>query len=137
MDTIETRVEQLEDRMNNHAHESIDGTSILSNFPKVQYVTTDTTVTPKGITECLSITALASAITINNPNTAGYNFQKLIIRIKDNGTARAITWGSAYVAGGFALPSTTILGKITTLGFFFNSDNSLNSWQLVGYAQEA
>ena len=41
-----------------------------------------------------SITALAVAITSMTTNLTGTptNFQKLIIRIKDNGTARAITW---------------------------------------------
>lgn len=41
-----------------------------------------------------SITALATAITSMTTNLSGTptNFQKLIIRIKDNGTARAITW---------------------------------------------
>ena len=37
------------------------------------------------------------------------NFQKLIIRIKDNGTAQAITWGDSFEAKGVALPTTTVI----------------------------
>ena len=39
------------------------------------------------------------------------NFQKLIIRIKDDGTARAITWGDSFQSGSVTLPTTTTSGK--------------------------
>ena len=60
-----------------------------------------------------------------------------MIRIKDDGTGRAITFGTDYVAGGVALPTTTIASKILTLGFVYNTANSLNKWQLVASSQEA
>lgn len=105
---------------------------------RVQSVTDAATVTPNADSDdCVDITAIAQAFTIANPSGTPTNFQKLIIRIKDNGTARAITWGSGYVAGGTALPSTTVLSKILNLGFIYNTANSLNKWQLVASAQEA
>ena len=132
------RLEEVENLVIEHVHNTIDSTQPLARpTPLVQYETTGTTITPLTRVDCVDITALASAVTIANPNGTGFNFQKLIIRIKDNGTARAITWGSLYVAGGFPLPSTTVLSKIMTLGFFYNTANSLNKWQLVGYALEA
>jgi hypothetical protein len=89
--------------------------------------------------DAYSITALAAAITSFTTNLSGTptNHQKLIIRIKDDGTARAITWGASFVAGGVALPTTTVLSKILTVGFIHNSDNALNKWQCVASAQEA
>lgn len=88
--------------------------------------------------ELYSLTAQAAAITSFTTNLSGtpYNGQKLTIRIKDNGTARAITWGASFVAGGVALPTTTVLSKIMHVGFIYNTDNSLNKWQCIAVAQE-
>jgi hypothetical protein len=49
------------------------------------------------------------------------NFDRLVIRIKDNGTARAITWGAKFVPTGVALPVTTVANKVTTVGFIYDS----------------
>ena len=56
-----------------------------------------------------SITALAVAITSFTTNLSGtpINFQKLIIRILDNGTGRAIAWGASFEDNGVALPTTS------------------------------
>ncbi len=106
--------------------------------PRVQSVADAETITPNADTnDCVDITAIAQAFTIANPSGTPANFQRLIIRIKDNATPRAITWGTAYVAGGVALPSITVLSKILTLTFMYNSANSLNKWQLIHSAQEA
>lgn len=106
--------------------------------PRVQSVSDAATVTPNGDSDdAVDITAIAQAFTIAAPSGTPVNFQKLTIRIKDNGTARAITWNAAFVAGGVALPSTTVVSKILTLGFIYNTANSLNKWQLVASAQEA
>lgn len=83
----------------------------------------------------LSITALAEAITSFTVYGAPYNFQKLIIRIKDNGTARAITWGTSFEAKGVALPTTTVISKVLTVGFIY--DTVTSKWGCVASAQEA
>jgi len=138
MPTEVERIEALEMLMREHTHSTLDSTSPLPKGTNVvQSVASASTVTPRYEEDCVDITALATAVTIANPTGSPYNFKKLVIRFKDNGTARAITWGSDYVAGGFALPSTTVLSKIMTLGFFYNTANNLNKWQLVGYALEA
>lgn len=49
--------------------------------------------------------------------------QKLLIRIKDNGAARAITWGTSFMAsGGTPLPTTTVVNKTHMIGFIYDSD---------------
>lgn len=63
------------------------------------------------------------------------NFQKLTIRIKDNATAQAITWGAKFVAKGVALPTTTVISKLLTVGFIY--DTVLATWGCVAVAQEA
>lgn len=84
-----------------------------------------------------SITALAAAITSFTTNLSGTpaNFQKLTIRIKDNGTARAITWGSSFEAKGVPLPTTTVVSKVLTVGFIY--DTVTSKWGCVASAQEA
>jgi hypothetical protein len=76
-----------------------------------------------------TITALAAAdaITATGTPTEG---QKLLIRIKDNGTARALTFNSIFRASSdLALPSTTIISKTLYLGFIYNNTDS--KWDLV------
>lgn len=83
------------------------------------------------------LTALAQAATFAAPSGSPANWNRLIIRIKDNGTARALSWNAAYVAGGVALPTTTVISKILTVGFIYNTSNGLNKWMCVASAQEA
>lgn len=87
--------------------------------------------------DAVTITAQAEAITSMTTNLSGTptNFQKLIIRIKDNGTARAITWGSSFEARGVALPTTTVISKVLTVGFIY--DTVTSKWGCVASAQEA
>lgn len=105
---------------------------------RVTTIASSATPTPAGdSSDIFTISALAVAAAVAAPTGTPVNGQTLVIRIKDNGTARALTWNAIYVAGGFALPSTTVISKLTTLGFYYDTDNALNKWCLVGYAQEA
>lgn len=105
--------------------------------PRVGGAASSATPTPDVDSQDLyDLTALAVAAGFVNPTGTPVNGQKLIIRIKDNGAARALTWGTAYIAGGANLPSTTILSKILTLGFIYNTANALNKWQCVAASQE-
>jgi len=112
----------------------------LTNKRITQRVTTITSsATPTINTDnCddVDITALATAITSMTINLSGAptNFQKLIIRIKDNGTARAIAWGASYASMGGTLPTTTVLGKVTTVGLIYNTTTSI--WGCVAVSQE-
>lgn len=87
--------------------------------------------------DAVTITALAAAITSMTTNLSGTptNFQKLIYRLKDDGTARGITWGASFEAMGVALPTTTVLSKVLTVGFLYNTVTS--KWGCVASVQEA
>jgi len=63
------------------------------------------------------------------------NFQKLIFRIKDNGTSRSITWGSDFEAKGVALPTATTMSKVLTVGFIY--DTVTSKWGCVASVEEA
>lgn len=101
-------------------------------IPRITTITTHATPTINTDNcDAVTITALAEAITSMTTNLSGtpVNFQKLIFRIKDNGTARAIAWGAKFVAKGATLPTTTVLSKLLTVGFIY--DTVLNTWGCV------
>lgn len=87
--------------------------------------------------DAYSITALTTNITSFTTNLSGTptNFQKLIIRIKDNGTARTIAWGASFEAKGVDLPTTTVASKVLTIGFIY--DNVTSKWGCVASVTEA
>ena len=74
--------------------------------------------------DAVTITAQAVAITDVNVTGTPTNFQKLLFKIKDNATARAITWGSDFEAGSVALPTTTEVSKTLMAGFIYDSVDS-------------
>lgn len=82
-----------------------------------------------------SITALATAITSFTTNLSGTptEAQTLWIAITDNGTARAITWGSSFESSGnVTLPTTTVISTRLDVGFVWNSVSS--KWRCVAVA---
>jgi len=97
------------------------------------------TITPTaGTTNQYTVTALATGATIAAPSGTPIDGQRLIIRIKDNGTARSLTWtttSGAYRAVGVTLPVTTVLGKVLYVGCIYNSQD--NFWDVIATAQQA
>lgn len=70
----------------------------------------------------LNITALATAITGVTVTGTPVDGQRLVVRIKDNGTSRAITWGSSFLAAGSVnLLANTVVGKTHLCGFVYDS----------------
>lgn len=81
-----------------------------------------------------SVTSLSSGITFTTSGTHS-NFNKLLVRIKDNGTARTLTFDPTYFeAKGQALPTTTVISKVITVGFIYDSVTS--KYGCVSVAQE-
>jgi hypothetical protein len=112
-----------------------DGTVSTFMNPRVQAVTSSATVTPTSTNDLVKITAQAEGLTLANPTGTFVEGQSLIIRIKDDGTARAITFDSDYRAIGVTLPTTTVLSKTTYLGIIFNDTDT--KWDVVGATTEA
>jgi hypothetical protein len=79
------------------------------------------TVTATSLNDLVKITAQAAALTLANPTGTFAEGQALIFRIKDNGTARAITFGANFRAVGVTLPTTTTISKTTYVGCIYNS----------------
>lgn len=120
---------------------TISGTQTLTNkriTPRVG--TTTSSATPAintDTTDQYTITAQAADITSMSSSLTGTptDGQKLIIRIKDNGTARAITWGTSWRAIGVTLPTTTTVSKTMYVGAVYNSADS--KWDVLAVGQEA
>ena len=88
------------------------------------------------LTEYFDATAIAAPLTMSNPSVSASNFQKLMVRIKDNGAARGLQWGTQYQPGILsALPTTTVVSKWMNLGFIYNTTGS-GFFQLAAFAQE-
>jgi hypothetical protein len=119
------------------------GTFTLTNKrvnPRVVAASATTgTITPNGdTTDVYKAEGLTGAITIAQPSGTPVDGQKLLIRLEDNGTARAITWttsAGAFRPVGITLPTTTVATKITYVGCVYNATDSF--WDAVATVTEA
>jgi hypothetical protein len=90
---------------------------------------TSGTITPTAdITDHFNITGLTGAVTISAPSGDSTDGQILLLKIQDDGTARAISW--ITTSGGYRvinceLPTTTTVGSATYVKCIYN--------QLAGY----
>ena len=78
------------------------------------------TLTPDAGYDQYNVTALAAPLTIANPTGTWADGQGCVIRLKDDGTARTISFGANFQAVGVTLPTTTIATKIMYIGFCYN-----------------
>ncbi len=121
---------------------TISSTSTITNKriePRIvtaaSYTTDTGTSLDVATCDQFQVTAQAGALKLNNPSGTPVAGQKLIVRIKDNGTARALTYDTQFRAMGTALPSTTVISKTVYLGLVYNATDT--KWDLVAVAQEA
>lgn len=116
------------------------GTGTLQNKridPRVVSATTATTLTPDvSAADQYAYTALASGLTINAPTGTPMDGDKLIFRILDNGTTRALTWNATYTVIGTTLPTATIAGKTTYVGCIYNAANTPR-WDVIAVTTQA
>jgi hypothetical protein len=82
-----------------------------------------------------NLTAQAEALTVAAPTGTPADGNKLIIRILDNGTARAITWNATYTAIGVTLPTTTTASKMLYVGCIYNLTNT--RWDVIALTTQA
>ena len=111
----------------------------LDSTQKYTLVATDTivsasTITPTTSVDMYTVTALATAADVAAPTGTPIEGQTLLIRIKDNGTARALTWNAIYRAVGTELPTTTTASKIMYIGAVYNSTEV--KWDVVAVGIE-
>ena len=80
--------------------------------------------------DTFTVTAQTSSLTLANPIGNPVEGQKIIIRIKDNGTARALSTGSQYRAStDLSFPLSSSVSKTLYLGLMYNSTDT--KWDLL------
>lgn len=82
-----------------------------------------------------NFTGLTGGVTVDAPSGTPTDGQSLILRFKDNGTGRALTWNGAFRAIGVTLPTTTVASKTHYVGVKWNSADS--KWDVLAVAAEA
>ena len=99
-------------------------------------ITSSATPTPNIANgDIYTITALAADATFGSPTGTPTQGQKLMIRIKDNGTARTLAWNAIYRVIGVTLPATTVASKTHYIGAIYNSTDS--KWDILAVGEEA
>jgi len=123
----------IEDSDASYVKKSITRKNIVK--PIVNSTTTTATLTPNiDEYEQEVVTDLASALTIAAPTGTPSTGMKLVIRITDDGTNRALTWNVIYRAIGITLPSTTTANKILYIGCIY--DEAGSKWDAVAVKEE-
>lgn len=115
----------------------VSDTQTLTNKAITQRVVTTTddasAVIDCAITDQYELTAVANAttFTVSGTPTDG---QKLIIRFKDGGVAKGLTF-TGFTAMGVTIPTTTTAGKWGYVGAIYNL--SATTWHVVAAVTEA
>lgn len=103
-------------------------------------ITSNANITPTftGYSSQYDVTALAVAANVLVPTGTGVtNGYRLLLRIKDNGTGRALNWtttSGGYRVIGTTLPTTTVANKTIYVGCIYNSAASF--WDVVAVSSE-
>jgi hypothetical protein len=115
------------------------GTETLTNKridPRVTSAASASSLTPDiSASDVYAYTALAAGLTINAPTGTPLDGDKLIFRLLDNGTSRALTWDGTYTVIGVTLPTATTISKTTYVGCIYNANNT--RWDVIAVTTQA
>lgn len=124
----------IEDSEDSFNKKSIKRKAIVA--PIDNTTATATTLTPNiDENEQETVSALASALTIAAPTGTASNGLRLIIRLTDNGTNRALTFNAIYRVIGVTLPTTTTANKTVYIGCVYNA--TATKWDVIAIKEEA
>ena len=124
----------IEDSGASFVKKSIKRKAIINPI-SVTTASTATLTVDSDVNDFVVLTAQSEALTIAAPTGTPVEGQKLIIRLKDDGSARGITFNAIFRAIGITLPTTTVASKITYLGLVYNSTDT--KWDVVAVKEEA
>ena len=111
----------------------INSNVTLSN---IQETTSTATFTINADEEKMGVlTSMDTDTTIAAPTGTPLQGQKLILRFKDDGTPRTLTWDVIFRSIGVTLPTTTTSNKTLYLGFVYNTTDT--QWDCVAVNEEA
>lgn len=122
---------------------SLNGVQTLTNkrvVPRVNNnggVTSGTIVPTGDLSDQYELLGLTGSVTVDIPSGTPLAGQKLMLRIKDNGTSRGLTWTTSsggYRVVGAVLPVSTTVSKNTYVGCVYNSLEGF--WDVVAVATQ-
>ena len=90
------------------------------------------TLTATSAAKQYNLTAQNAALTIAAPTGSFEDGQELVFRIKDNGTAIAISWNAVFRAVGVTLPTTTVISKVLYVAAKWNAAEAVFDVLAVG-----
>lgn len=115
-----------------------DSTDTLTNKRiqvRVSSTTSASSLTPDiSSVDFYEYTALAAALTINNPTGTPVNGELLNFRLRDNGTARALTYGNQFRSMTATLPTTTVANKTHRILCEWNATTS--TWDCLAVSAQ-
>jgi hypothetical protein len=107
---------------------------VFFNAPAVQSVTSAGTVTPTFDNDMVKVTAQAAALAWANPTGTAKEGWGWVLRWKDNGSARAVSFDTQYrAADGVTLPTTTVVGKTHYAACIWNATDTKVDVIAVGF----
>jgi hypothetical protein len=113
-----------------------DSSADIDPLHRTATVASSATPTPDSdATDIYTVTALATDPTFGAPTGTPVNGQKLLIRIKDDGTGRTVGWNAAYRSVAATLPTETTASKTSYVGLIWNSTSS--TWDCLAYGEQA
>lgn len=115
--------------------QTVAGLVAAARTPNVQAVASAPTVTPTASNDLVKVTAQAEALILANPSGTAVDGWGVVIRVKDNGTARAISYGTQYRPIGVTLPTTTVASKTAYLAGIWNAEDT--TLDIVAVGQQA
>ena len=101
----------------------------------VSLASTGTPTPDVSTTDVYVLTALAANATFGVPTGTPVDGNVLLIRIKDNGTVRTLSWNAIYRAIGLTLPTATVANKTLYVGAVYNAVDT--KWDVIATGQES
>lgn len=89
--------------------------------PKIVSTITTGTITPAGDTDLVRPAALSAALAIANPSSTPADGAGFVLDLIDDGTSRALSWGTKYASRMATLPTATTAGKRHRIGVEYNA----------------
>ena len=102
---------------------------IKGNIESVSVASASTITPDVDSSEMEIVSALAAALTIAAPTGTVHEGKELTFRIKDDGTARGLTWNAIFVDYTGSLPTTTVANKTVYIGCKYNAVDT--KWDVV------
>ena len=103
--------------------------------PRVSSTASGSSLTPDASSyDMYAYTALAANLTINAPTGSPVDGQRMLFRIKDNGTSRTLTWNAIFRNIGVTVPTATVVSKTLYVGVIYNAADT--KWDITAVTME-